>query len=71
MRKNIKKPLDKRLKVCYNMQAVHKRTATAKGFEKNLKKVEKTFKKGIDKAKRKWYNTEVAAKAGAEMILEN
>ena len=40
-------------------------------FEKTLKKVEKTFAKGIDKAKRKWYNTEVAAKAGAEMILEN
>ena len=29
---------------------------------KNLKKDEKTFAKGIDKAERKWYNTKVAAK---------
>jgi len=39
--------------------------------QKTLKKVEKTFEKGIDKWKRMWYNTEVAAKAVAEMILEN
>jgi len=36
-----------------------------------LQKVKKTFAKGIDKRKRMWYNTEVAAKAVAEMILEN
>ena len=31
-------------------------------IEKALKKVEKTFKKGIDKRKRMWYNNKVAAK---------
>ena len=31
-------------------------------LEKTLKKVEKTFKKGIDKRKRLWYNNKVAAK---------
>ena len=35
-----------------------------KGTQEAKKKVEKTFKKGIDKRERKWYNTEVAAKAG-------
>ena len=33
---------------------------------KNFKKVEKKFKKGIDKAKAVWYNTKAAAKKGSE-----
>ena len=40
-------------------------------LKKTLQKVKKTFAKGIDKRKKMWYNTEVAAKAVAEMILEN
>ena len=40
-------------------------------LEKNLKKVEKTLKKGIDKRERMWYNNKVAAIVAAEMILEN
>ena len=39
--------------------------------QKTLKKVKKTFEKGIDKRERMWYNIRAAAKAGAEMILEN
>jgi len=35
-----------------------------------LKKVEKTFKKGIDKRKGLWYNNGVAVKTAA-MIFEN
>jgi hypothetical protein len=35
-------------------------------LEINLKKVEKTFKKGIDKAERKWYNNKVAARKLAD-----
>ena len=38
---------------------------------KNLKKVEKTFAKGIDKGGRKWYNIRAAEKTAAKMILEN
>ena len=47
------------------MQVVHKRTATTNRFEKTLKKVEKTFAKGIDKQGRMWYNSRAAAKAEA------
>ena len=39
--------------------------------EKNIKKIEKTFKKGIDKRDWMWYNNKVAARAVAGMILEN
>ena len=39
--------------------------------EKALKKVEKTFKKGVDKPERMWYNNKVAAQSGDGMILEN
>jgi hypothetical protein len=34
-------------------------------LKKTLKKVEKTFKKGIDKQGRMWYNSRAAAKAVA------
>ena len=33
--------------------------------EKNIKKSEKTFKKGIDKRNLVWYNIKVAARAAA------
>ena len=32
------------------------------GLKKTLKKVEKTFQKGIDKSKALWYNNKVVAK---------
>ena len=38
--------------------------------EKNIKKSEKTFKKGIDKRKMMWYNIKVAARA-ATSVIEN
>ena len=47
------------------MQAVRKSgepDMTERWLEKTLKKVEKTFKKGIDKPKVLWYNNKVAAK---------
>ena len=59
------KTLDKSCAKCYNMQVVRKRTATTNRFEKNFEKVEKTFKKGIDKQGRMWYNSRAAAKAVA------
>ena len=34
--------------------------------EKNLKKVEKTFKKGIDKRERVWYNNQAVAQSDGE-----
>ena len=41
------------------------------GLEKTLKKVEKTFKKGIDKQEKIWYNERVAVWSGGEPIIEN
>ena len=38
--------------------------------EKNIKKIEKTFKKGIDKRKMMWYNIKVAARV-ATSVIEN
>lgn len=36
----------------------------------SLKKVEKTFKKGIDKGERKWYNRRAVAKSGSGWSLK-
>ena len=38
--------------------------------EKNLKKVEKTFKKGIDKRERVWYNNQAVAQSGSKWSLK-
>ena len=78
MSKNIlffcEKVLDKSFKVWYNMQAVIPKAAKhgtwAEKPWKKFEKKKKTFQKGIDKAKEKWYNNRAAAKT-AEMILEN
>ena len=40
--------------------------------EKNIKKIEKTFKKGIDKGDLMWYNIKVAAKKSRRRtVIEN
>ena len=39
--------------------------------QKNIKKSEKTFKKGIDKWKRLWYNIKVAAEKRRHTVIEN
>ena len=54
-----KKTIDKGGSRCYNRQASLKRerermALTAVDFEKNLKKTEKSFKKGLDKRKKVW-----------------
>ena len=41
--------------------------ATAKKYQKS----EKTFKKGIDKRKRLWYNIKVAAEKWRRTVIEN
>ena len=38
--------------------------------EKNIKKIEKTFKKGIDKRNLMWYNIKVAAQSGDTRSLK-
>ena len=38
--------------------------------EKNIKKIEKTFKKGIDKWEMMWYNIKVAAQSGDTRSLK-
>ena len=38
--------------------------------EKNIKKIEKTFKKGIDKGDLMWYNIKVAAQSGGTRSLK-
>ena len=57
----------------YNINTVRKDRDRNRGVSlvKNLKKVEKTFKKGVDKQERMWYNNKVAAQSGDGMILEN
>ena len=51
----------------YNIKAVRKDGDRNRGVRlvKNLKKVEKTFKKGIDKWERMWYNIKAVAKVAA------
>ena len=39
--------------------------------EKNIKKSEKTFKKGIDKWEMMWYNIKVAAEKLRHTVIEN
>ena len=39
--------------------------------EKNIKKIEKTFKKGIDKRNLMWYNIKVAAQKWRHTVIEN
>ena len=47
------------------------RTRPTESFKKKDKKIQKTFEKGIDKAKALWYNTEAVAEKGSEMVIEN
>ena len=51
------------------MQAVRKGGAE-RGLGKRFKKSQKTFQKGIDKAKALWYNTEAVAEKGSEWSLK-
>ena len=46
---------------------------TTQALKKPRKKLEKSFKKGIDKAKELWYNTKAVAQnsAASEMVIEN
>jgi len=50
------------------VQAAQSHQTTAKKYQKS----EKTFKKGIDKRKRLWYNIKVAAKKSRRhTVIEN
>ncbi|MBQ9797811.1 MAG: hypothetical protein IJW50_08840 [Clostridia bacterium] len=56
-----------RMQKWYNINTVRKDGDRNRGVSlvKNLKKVEKTFKKGIDKRERMWYNIKAVAKVAA------
>jgi len=48
------------------------KTGSDEPRQKNFQKTEKSFEKGIDKAKSMWYNRKVdAQKARRRMIFEN
>ena len=51
-------------------QVAHSGAPTSKKHKKNIKKSEKTFKKGIDKWVLMWYNIKVAARV-ATSVIEN
>ena len=62
---NAKIILDKRKISWYNSASRPPGRYHIKQPQKNIKKSEKTFEKGIDKRKRLWYNIKVAAQVAA------
>ena len=68
--KNAKNVLDKCENTCYNIASRPFGCTHIKKPQKNIKKSEKTFKKGIDKVIWMWYNIKVAARV-ATSVIEN
>ena len=51
------------------MQAVREKGRDR--IEPSRKKFLKNFKKGIDKGKEMWYNSQAVRESGSEMVIEN